>query len=107
MSGYCENCAKEQTCHKDIGIIWGFCNTDFEPRKEKKMTAYELAMVTASQNRPFDYGWLRRIFRHYSAENIHDWAVANVEEFAPAGASKQLIGRAANILIEYMRDEIR
>ena len=32
MNGYCENCAKCETCRKDIGIIWGFCNTDFEPK---------------------------------------------------------------------------
>ena len=32
MSGNCENCAKRETCHKDIGFIWGFCNTDFEPK---------------------------------------------------------------------------
>lgn len=70
------------------------------------MTAYELAMETAAQNRPFDYGWLRHVFRFYSADNLHDWAVANVEGVAPAGASKQLIGRAANILIDYLRSEL-
>ncbi|MBO7207638.1 MAG: hypothetical protein J6W10_08505 [Kiritimatiellae bacterium] len=70
------------------------------------MTAYELAMKTASQNRPYDYGWLRNIFRHYSAENLHDWAVSNVEVFAPVGASKQMIGRAANILIDYIKSEL-
>jgi hypothetical protein len=36
MTGYCENCAKEQICRKDIGIIWGFCNTDFEQKKIAK-----------------------------------------------------------------------
>ena len=41
MTGYCNDCAKEQTCTKDIGFIWGFCNTDYEPKitaiKEKKI----------------------------------------------------------------------
>ena len=32
MTGYCENCAKLETCHKDIGIIWGFCNADYTPK---------------------------------------------------------------------------
>lgn len=36
MGGNCENCAKVETCKKDIGVIWGFCNTDFEPKKEEK-----------------------------------------------------------------------
>ena len=31
MIGYCENCAKVEYCTKDIGLIWGFCNTDFAP----------------------------------------------------------------------------
>ena len=34
MTGYCENCAKEQTCTKMIGIWVGFCSTDFEPKGE-------------------------------------------------------------------------
>ena len=32
MTGYCENCAKQNECHKDIGIIWGFCNSDYAPK---------------------------------------------------------------------------
>lgn len=36
MSGYCENCAKCENCRKDIGIIWGFCNTDFEPKEQNE-----------------------------------------------------------------------
>ena len=34
MTGECENCAKRDSCRKEIGIIWGFCNTDFEPKQE-------------------------------------------------------------------------
>lgn len=51
MKGYCESCAKRDTCKKDIGIIFGFCKTDYindskitlavpsteENRKEKKL----------------------------------------------------------------------
>lgn len=29
----CENCAKENTCHKSIKYFAGFCNSDFEPKK--------------------------------------------------------------------------
>lgn len=42
MKGYCENCAKEENCKKDIGIIWGFCNTDFAPKGEEKKDAVPL-----------------------------------------------------------------
>lgn len=35
MKKTCENCAKVETCKKDIGIIWGFCNTDFQPKKKE------------------------------------------------------------------------
>lgn len=27
----CDTCAQRATCKKDIGVIWGFCNTDYEP----------------------------------------------------------------------------
>lgn len=30
--GNCEDCKKIKECKKTIGIIWGFCNTDFEPK---------------------------------------------------------------------------
>lgn len=36
MKGNCETCAKRKTCTKDIGIIFGFCNTDYEPVKAQK-----------------------------------------------------------------------
>lgn len=36
MTGECESCAKRETCKKDIGFIWGFCNTDFVPEQPKK-----------------------------------------------------------------------
>lgn len=43
MKGLCENCVKQDTCKKTIGIMFGFCNTDFEAEKEeKKMTVRDL-----------------------------------------------------------------
>ena len=30
--GNCEDCMKIKKCEKLIGIVWGFCNTDFEPK---------------------------------------------------------------------------
>lgn len=35
-NGKCEDCKKIKECKKTIGIIWGFCNTDFEPKDEVK-----------------------------------------------------------------------
>ena len=29
-TGYCEDCVKRQWCRKSIGIMFGFCNTDYE-----------------------------------------------------------------------------
>ena len=34
-SGKCEECAKLAQCNKTIGIMFGFCNTDFEPKAEQ------------------------------------------------------------------------
>lgn len=36
MAGNCDTCAKKETCTKDIGFIWGFCNTDYKPMKKEK-----------------------------------------------------------------------
>ena len=41
MSGKCENCAKRETCKKDIGFLFGFCNTDFVPKKEQEQEEEE------------------------------------------------------------------
>ena len=27
----CDTCARRATCKKEIGVIWGFCNTDYMP----------------------------------------------------------------------------
>lgn len=34
MSGDCENCANRKNCTKMIGIVWGWCATDFVPKKK-------------------------------------------------------------------------
>ena len=70
----------------------------------KKITAYEMALMVADENRPYDYGWLRYIKRHSTEREMHEWAVDNIKPFVgtfcPADVSKQFIGRAANELLE-------
>ena len=34
MKGNCENCKHLSTCKKEIGIRFGFCNTDYEPNSK-------------------------------------------------------------------------
>ena len=68
----------------------------------KKITATELADWTYSENRPIDWNWIRHIKRTYSSKELMDWARDNVAVFAPTGTSKQLIGRAARILLTYL-----
>ena len=34
MSGYCVDCKNSETCRKVCGIMFGFCNADFEPMEE-------------------------------------------------------------------------
>ena len=51
MSGYCENCLKEDTCKKTIGIMFGFCNTDYRPKREESqakqmLQAFQSAWLT-------------------------------------------------------------
>ena len=36
MTGNCESCAKRETCKKDIGFIFGFCNADYEPKHREE-----------------------------------------------------------------------
>jgi len=36
MEGNCETCAKRGACKKDIGIIFGFCVTEYEPEQKKE-----------------------------------------------------------------------
>ena len=39
MWGVCEDCKRFAECHKDIGIIWGGCYSDFEPKEKKEKGA--------------------------------------------------------------------
>lgn len=70
------------------------------------MTAYELAQEVIDENRPFDYRYLRQVFRTCSRRELHDWAVGVVEPFALPGMSRQMIGRAANIMTDYLRSAL-
>lgn len=33
--GKCEDCVKLDECSKPVGIMFGFCNTDFEPKRDE------------------------------------------------------------------------
>lgn len=63
-----------------------------------KITADELANLTYENNMPIDRKWLAHIERTYTDKELFLFCRACVEVEAPSGASKQLIGRAANIL---------
>ena len=39
--GYCENCKKVESCTKYIGIVYGFCNLDFEPKEKEKPACHD------------------------------------------------------------------
>lgn len=56
MGGNCENCAKVETCKKDIGIIWGFCNTDFEPKKEERKVKVKKERVIFRRDKQHEKG---------------------------------------------------
>lgn len=57
MSGKCEDCKNEKTCRSVCGIMFGFCDSEFEPKKddehmegEQKMNATErIKMVKAME----------------------------------------------------------
>lgn len=34
--GKCEDCSKLDECNKPVGIMFGFCNTDFEPKTKSE-----------------------------------------------------------------------
>jgi len=35
MYGECENCANAKTCKRATGIMFGFCNTEFQPKESQ------------------------------------------------------------------------
>lgn len=71
-----------------------------------KMTAQELADIVMRENRPFDYSWLRHIKRTYSKKELREWATDNIIPFTTGNESKQLIGRAASILLDEVMSEV-
>lgn len=62
------------------------------------MTSRELADIVMEENYPYDYKWLRYIHRTEGESGIYDIAKATTEVCAEKGMSKQLIGRATNIV---------
>ena len=73
---------------------------------KSRKTAREIAAEVIEANRPLDYRRLRYIRRHYSTKKLHEWAVQNIEPFTDSTDSKQLIGRAASILIDDVMSEV-
>lgn len=67
-----------------------------------KMTSDELFSKTIEANLPLDAAWLRTIKRTSTEKELLAWARENVEYCAPKGASKQLIGRAATKLADFV-----
>ena len=71
-----------------------------------KRTAFNLAFETWEENEPIDRSWLRSCLRNASHKERMDWARAQVECFADKSDSKQLIGRAAGILLRWAEQEL-
>ena len=66
-----------------------------------KMTSIHLAIKTWSENSPIDRSWLRNA----SHKERMNWARAQVQCFAD-NESKQLIGRAAAIVLRWAEQEL-
>ena len=49
MKGYCEDCRKEESCQKVIGMRWGYCETDFEA----KCPAWKDGKCTGNYPKPY------------------------------------------------------
>ena len=65
----------------------------------EKMTAERLYDITVSENRPFDYKKIEHIRRTYSRQAQVEWAKETVRYCADPNASKNLITRAARLLV--------
>lgn len=52
MRGRCEDCKMETACKKVVGLMFGFCKTDFEPKTEEQKNdvqrAAECVFLTAT-----------------------------------------------------------
>lgn len=59
------------------------------------MTSRELADLTMKENQPYDYGWIKYVFRKEGYKGLKEIAKTTVDAFAPKDVTKQLIGRAA------------
>ena len=44
MNNVCERCKHEDTCTKIIGAMFGYCNSDFEPRS-KNVKTYRVGVI--------------------------------------------------------------
>lgn len=38
MKKSCETCKHSNECNRTMGIMWGFCNTNYEPKTEERAT---------------------------------------------------------------------
>lgn len=64
-----------------------------------KMTAERLCDVTISKTRPFDEKVLNYIRHTYSPDAQVEWARVNIKPWAAPDASKNLITRAARMMV--------
>lgn len=62
-----------------------------------------LAYTVLTEEEPYDYGWIRYVYRKEGMDGLRNIAKATVEGYAPENASKQLIGRAATIIANRLR----
>lgn len=57
-----------------------------------------LAYTVLTEEEPYDYGWIKYVYRNEGMDGLRNIAKATIEGYAPENASKQLIGRAATIV---------
>lgn len=90
MKGQCKDCAKRETCSKDIGNMFGYCNTDFVPELntvdvKKEVTAtldkVETEKLPAFKKQLVAGLLLRRIFGLISAD-IERLTLEAIDEYA-------------------------
>ena len=67
------------------------------------MTSDELCNRTIEENRPIDWGWINHVKRTYTEKEKLEFCRENIEYACNTkGCSKQLIGRAASKLKDYL-----
>lgn len=73
------------------------------------MTAYELASKTYDANYPIDWAWVKHLRRNATKNQLHavmvKWIKGYIEYhgYGDAYPSKQKIGRAANMLNDWLQ----